>query len=341
MEALAHVYLKLIFLLQLLSFFLLTCSTMAFHDDESDSAIDSWSNSGDSCSLSPSLLDYRLEDGRTYHAYPDVKYLLPNDEQELNRLDLQHELFLHIGSRKLYIAPLPQDVQSVLDLGTGTGIWAIDFADQHESACVVGLDISPVQPKFVPPNCSFYLNDIEKDWMQRGQLDFVHLRDMATSIRNWHGVFEQAMRHLKPGGYIELQEFCFPYLCHESWNKSSKILNWSKHYMRACSEIGLNLQAPLKWEEDLRKSGFEDVHIEKRILPLGTWAKGKENKISGVFALENLLEGVDAMSHVFTTALGWSKENAENLAAQVKSEALRSKVPLFQYVYFCYARKPE
>lgn len=54
---------------------------------------------------------------------------------------------------KLYLAPLEKDIQRVLDLGTGTGIWAIDFADEHPSASVVGTDISPIQPSVRWNNC--------------------------------------------------------------------------------------------------------------------------------------------------------------------------------------------
>lgn len=31
---------------------------------------------------------------------------------------------------KLALAPLGKNVQRVLDIGTGTGIWAIDFGEQ-------------------------------------------------------------------------------------------------------------------------------------------------------------------------------------------------------------------
>lgn len=43
--------------------------------------------------------------------------------------DLQHHMYYLTLGGKLYIAPIPEDqvLHRVLDLGTGTGIWAIDF----------------------------------------------------------------------------------------------------------------------------------------------------------------------------------------------------------------------
>jgi len=84
-----------------------------------------------------------------------------------------HAQTLAIGG-KLFLAPLKTDkVQTVLDVGTGTGIWAMyarrsesslhsrvvadsslrsDFGDEFPDAQVIGTDISPIQPSWVPPN---------------------------------------------------------------------------------------------------------------------------------------------------------------------------------------------
>jgi hypothetical protein len=54
-------------------------------------------------------------------------YLLPNDEIENDRLDIHHELILTAMHGKLHLAPIKNDMHKALDLGTGTGIWALDF----------------------------------------------------------------------------------------------------------------------------------------------------------------------------------------------------------------------
>lgn len=58
------------------------------HEDpeETDSTLGSDASSS-TASLSSSILAYRRENGRTYHAYKDGKYVVPNDEAENDRLE--------------------------------------------------------------------------------------------------------------------------------------------------------------------------------------------------------------------------------------------------------------
>ena len=78
-------------------------------------------------SVTTSTRDYVYENRRRYHAYREGEYLIPNDEKEQDRLDLIHHVFRLVLGGALYRAPIPRTVQRVLDMGTGTGIWAIDF----------------------------------------------------------------------------------------------------------------------------------------------------------------------------------------------------------------------
>lgn len=73
--------------------------------------------------LSPSYEDkYEYLDGRRYHPAS----LRPNDEVEVDLDDtLNHVLHLLMGDR-LYFSPMNSESMKALDLGTGSGLWAID-----------------------------------------------------------------------------------------------------------------------------------------------------------------------------------------------------------------------
>ena len=89
---------------------------------EIDSAYDTDSYTSYTTSLRPSIMEYKVENGRRYHAYREGKYLFPNDEEELDRLDLQNHLWRMTLDGKLCLAPIPESLSSSLDLATGTGI---------------------------------------------------------------------------------------------------------------------------------------------------------------------------------------------------------------------------
>lgn len=156
----------------------------------------------------PSVQNYRFENGRRYHAFREGSYMMPNDEKEQERLDLAHHIFRMILRGRLYRAPLPRQPRHVLDFGTGTGSWAIDFADEHPDSQVVGIDLSPIQPSSHPPNCRFFVDDVESPWtFEEEKFDYVHGRAMAGAIRDWDALLEQVYANLTEDGWVELQEY--------------------------------------------------------------------------------------------------------------------------------------
>ncbi|KAJ9616935.1 hypothetical protein H2200_000655 [Cladophialophora chaetospira] len=38
-------------------------------------------------------------------------------------------------------------IHNVLDIGTGTGIWSIEYGDAHPESIVLGVDVSPRAPE--------------------------------------------------------------------------------------------------------------------------------------------------------------------------------------------------
>ncbi|KAL6170232.1 hypothetical protein ACJQWK_03221 [Exserohilum turcicum] len=149
--------------------------------DERDSALGD-NRSSYTMSATSSVFNFRYENGRRYHAYCEGKYPVPNDETEADRLDLQHHAFRLSLDGKLYRAPIPKHVQNVLDVGCGTGIWTIEFADEHPSSRILGTDLSPIQPVQLPPNCEFLIDDCEQEWIFHEQFDFIHTRAMVIII---------------------------------------------------------------------------------------------------------------------------------------------------------------
>lgn len=49
---------------------------------------------------------------------------------------------------KLFNAPIGEKPARILDVGTGTGIWAIEIGDDYPDAEIIGTDLSPTQPSW-------------------------------------------------------------------------------------------------------------------------------------------------------------------------------------------------
>jgi len=70
-----------------------------------------------------------------------------------------------------------------------------DFADEYPFATVIGTDLSPIQPTWVPPNLSFEISDCCDAWpYQENSFDFIHVRGLYGCVADWGGFFEQVYR---------------------------------------------------------------------------------------------------------------------------------------------------
>ncbi|CRG85398.1 hypothetical protein PISL3812_02471 [Talaromyces islandicus] len=308
-----------------------------------DSSVSVTNSSLLTASLSSSVKDYVFENGRRYHKYREGQYLFPNDEAEQQRLDMVHHIFLLILGGKLTRAPIPESPQRILDIGTGTGIWAIDIADEFPSAEVIGNDLSPIQPRWTPPNCKFLVDDVEAPWLYRETepFDYIHQRNMVGSIGDWDRLFQRALQHIKPGGFYEIQEFrvWFHSQDHGLPNNSS-IEKWQRLLTDGTARFGKPLNIVEQLAKKLRAAGFVNVHEEIRRVPIGAWPKDKSLKELGRWMQVHAIESVEPLTlAVFTRVLGWGEDECRSFIYKVQEEFGQHQ-QFYVYAHFIYGQRP-
>ncbi|KAL1966545.1 hypothetical protein VTN77DRAFT_4467 [Rasamsonia byssochlamydoides] len=96
---------------------------------DADSAFnDSIGSASYQTSITSGIRNYKYEMSSMHRPHRGDIKSIPNDEEEQDRMGLLHHIYLLVLGGKLHLSPIANP-QRVLDLGTGTGIWAIDFAE--------------------------------------------------------------------------------------------------------------------------------------------------------------------------------------------------------------------
>ncbi|KAB5543128.1 S-adenosyl-L-methionine-dependent methyltransferase [Coniochaeta sp. 2T2.1] len=309
-------------------------------DDEAYGSDDSASRA--STSVSSSVRDYTFENNRRYHKFREGRYHFPNDEPEQEREDMKHAMIVNLCNGRLHYAPL-ENPQTILDIGTGTGIWAIDMGDEYPEAEVIGIDLSPIQPAWVPPNVKFMVDDAETAWVWKpSSLDYIHIRHMTSSIRDWPTLISQAYTALKPGGWIELQELRFVLGCDDDTLKpDDPVAGFLNNIKEGLAQFGVNLLAMEKNPDNVREAGF--TNVEERIfkVPLGVWPRNTKMKTVGLYNRSMIYDGLQGISMgPFTRGLKWSPEEVELYLVGIRKAVHNSGVHSYLPFHVTIGQKP-
>ncbi|KAL2824368.1 S-adenosyl-L-methionine-dependent methyltransferase [Aspergillus cavernicola] len=320
--------------------------TSGDHDEDltdADSAYGDDSLIGDDTkTLSTYITDYRYEFGRRYHSYRDGAYWGPNDEVANEQQDIAHHMYFLTLDGKLHLAPI-SNPQEILDVGTGTGIWAIDTADEYPSACVTGVDLSPIQPPFVPPNCVFEIDDITLSWTYPpNSFDFIHVRELFGCIPDWDKFFRECWHCLKPGGYIEVVEHSVQPIADDATMGPNHFYNeWGRVVVESGERFGKTFKI---WEESasrLKKAGFVDVIEKQYKWPMNGWSPDPKLHELGRWNQFRLHGGIEGfMLRLLTTTLGWSYESAQVHLAQMRAALHDYRTHAYLPGTVVYAQKP-
>jgi len=321
-------------------------------DEASDHTDEGYADSDASSFLSSILSEVRRGveiEGRLYPSYGKHEYGMPIDERELDRNDLQHHKYTLLLNDQLFIAPVPEETLNdpssrVLDLGTGTGIWAMDMADKYPAE-IIGVDIAATQPPFVPPNCQFEIDDVEEDWPYRpNHFNFIHGRDLMTAVRDWPRLIAQSQTHLKPGGWLQLSS-TIPDIHSDDGTlpPDSGYKEAGRLYFEMAEKMGAPLDAPRQWAAQMRDAGLVNVQEVVYKLPMGPWSRSKRMRTVGRLELAMISDGgFEAyMLRGYTQVLGGRPEDLQIILALARNEVRNPVVHTYVHYHVTYGQKPE
>ncbi|KAJ5360120.1 hypothetical protein N7517_009311 [Penicillium concentricum] len=326
-------------------------------DDFTDESSEFGSDS-DMTSLSSSVLEYEYENGRRYHSNRTGQYMycaprymssrcitnsnrMPNDEEEQDRMDLQSR-WLMLMKGELHKAPVTNP-RNILDLGTGTGIWAIDIAEKFPNAKVIGNDISAIQPNWVTPNVEFIVEDFESEWLyQKNSFDFIHARLLAGCVADWSQFFARIFDHVKPGGYFEIQESAVWAWSDDGTLKAdSPLVQYLQALNTAGHAMGRELNIYHRLKEWMVSAGFEDVQQYTYLLPYSPWPRDPYLKEVGKYQAVMVQQAVESYGlRLCTQVLGWGAEPSRIFQAMVKKQLRDKHLHAYVKEVVVYGRKP-
>jgi hypothetical protein len=69
--------------------------------------------------------------------------------------------------------------------------------DMYPGATVLGVDLSPIQPQWVPPGVKFMVDDVESPWVRPlNHYNYIHGRHLSTGIKNWPLLMSRTLEYV-------------------------------------------------------------------------------------------------------------------------------------------------
>lgn len=218
-----------------------------------------------------------------------------------------------------------------------------DFADEYPSASVVGFDISPIQPAWVPPNLRFEIDDAQLPWTYPADhFDFIHVRNLHGGISDWPALYREAFRCTQPGGYIEHVEFNIRTLS-DIAPPDHIYHRWNALFAEAGERMGRTFQIYDQMRGYVEDAGYVDVVARTWKVPIGGWAKDPRLKSVGLYTLLFLDQSVEGFAlYMLKSVMGWEFEEIQVLIAQMKEGWKQWKrwQPYYE-IKLVHAKKPE
>ena len=231
-----------------------------------------------------------------------------------------------------------------MDLGCGTGIWALDVANKFPNAHVVGIDLAPIQPPNGPKNCDFYSSfDYESLWeMGEESWDIIHMQMGSGSVMSWPSLYRRIFSHLRPGAWFEQVEIDFEPRCDDCSLEGTAIAGWYK-YLKEATQRTMRPIAHSAREtvSCLQEAGFTEIDHQIVGLPLNPWHHDdQEKKVARWYNLA-FSESIEPFSlAVFSRVYESSLDYIQKTTDAVKRDAYNTDLHVYNILHMYRARKP-
>ncbi|KAK0483693.1 S-adenosyl-L-methionine-dependent methyltransferase [Armillaria novae-zelandiae] len=299
----------------------------------------------------------------------NTSYLLPSDRDEVKRSEYHHRMlkFVFPGAQN-YVGPVREALQfgqqrrgaspsakieftgpmirAVLDLGTGGGLWAIEMADEFPRAEVIGIDLAPIQPRDVPPNCTFELCDLDQGSIPYpdGYFDLIHARSMFIGIHNYPRLLREISRLLRPGGLVILVEpnltpTIAPSSPSSSQQDASGWFTFWETYHTCLRRQRIDPTVPQRMADLLFATGtFENIAKQEGNIPVGSWPREPVALTVGQLQWMDYDLLLPALRPFFLT-VGLPEARVRSLIADAQQDLYRSSVHLSCVINIVHATK--
>ncbi|KAI0664665.1 S-adenosyl-L-methionine-dependent methyltransferase [Cubamyces menziesii] len=327
------------------------------------------SSDGRSGSPAPSLYSFsssvdgqlmlRQVYGRVLNNANDT-YFLPADTEEHRRLDLQHQVItLALGG--LYPAPdlvrralrpRPGKAPAVLDVGTGSGSWAIDMAKQFPHCTVVGVDLVPPRVDGdLPPNCRFEIDDANLGFSHyRETFDLIHARSISSGIRDYPQFLDELAQALRRDGVVivgdgDMQLF-------DEWQQplayaeeGAPGFSWTHRMFfaayNAMKNRGGSIDSPSMCPTWLRANdAYTDVGWHKVFIPIGPWRQNSNprERLIAEMLREDCLRYIAGLTPLLLSE-GYLPESVEMMQREASAELRELRARIYSRWTFAWAVK--
>ncbi|KMP06584.1 hypothetical protein CIRG_06265 [Coccidioides immitis RMSCC 2394] len=304
--------------------------------------------------LDGSFLETLTFEGREFqkHAVENEIYYGPIDDEEIDRLDLQHRVLSGVFDHRLIFPPV-ESLDKVLDCGYGSGAWAVEVAEQYETCDVIGVDVSPhMRPDDTPDNLWLQVDDLNRHFtFGYNQFDLVHSRLVASGINQdrWPRYLRDIVRSLKRGGWAQMVEIYFNIQSDNgALTENHALRKWSSSYIKALEGVK-DVRAGMKLTSLMTSAGLVDIESKMIPLPLSGWSNGEyyhllgaghrsrsldpRMRVIGAMNRDNTQQWLSSLAlYPFMQKLHMSRDELNNIITHAREEAddpsLRAYVPL-------------